>query len=69
MTDKEIIALYQKRDEHAIKETDIKYNRYCFSIAYNILCNIEDSEESVNDTWLKVWNAIPPEFPKYFSAF
>lgn len=69
MTDREIIALYQERDERAIEETNKKYNRYCFSIAKNILYNIEDSEESVNDTWLRVWNAIPPEVPKHFQGF
>lgn len=56
MDDLMIIELYFARDEKAIKETDIKYGRLCFTVAINILGNDEDSEECVNDTYLSVWN-------------
>ena len=69
MDDLTIIDLYFSRDEKAIKETDIKYGRLYFSTAVNILGNDEDSEECVNDTYLSVWNAIPPARPKHFAAF
>lgn len=46
MDDLRIIELYFERDEQAIKETDAKYGKLCHSIAYNILNNHEDSEES-----------------------
>lgn len=54
MEDNEIIELYWKRDEVAILETDKKYGKYCSKIAYNIIANVEDSEECVNDTYLRV---------------
>ena len=63
MDDLRIIELYFERDEQAIKETDAKYGKLCHSIAYNILNNHEDSEECVNDTYVGVWNAIPPTRP------
>ncbi len=69
MEDREIITLYWNRNERAIKETAGKYGRYCFKIAYNILVNKEDAEESVNDTYLKTWECIPPHMPEMFSAF
>ena len=69
MEDHKIIELYFSRDERAIKETDLKYGKLCHSIAYNILKNNEDSEECVNDTYIGVWNAIPPEKPNHFMAF
>lgn len=69
MDDSEIIELYFGRNESAIRETDIKYGRLCHKIAYNILNNNEDSEECVNDTYMGVWNAIPPTRPTYFMAF
>lgn len=69
MDDQNIIELYFQRDERAIKETDAKYGRLCHSIAYNILNNREDSEECVNDTYMGVWNAIPPSRPNNFTAF
>ena len=50
MEDQGIIALFFKRSEQAIEETDKKYGGYCYNIAYNILSNREDSEESVSDT-------------------
>ena len=69
LDDLSIIELYFARDEQAIKETDAKYGRLCHSIAYNILNNNEDSEECVNDTYIGVWNAIPPTRPNNFMAF
>ena len=56
MEDNAIIDLYFKRSEQAIVETDTKYGGYCYSIAYNILSNREDSEESVSDTYMAAWN-------------
>lgn len=69
MDDSQIIELYFSRNEQAIRETDLKYGKLCFNIANNILNNDEDSEECVNDTYLSVWNRIPPTKPKNFRAF
>ena len=69
MEDQGIIALFFKRSEQAIEETDKKYGRYCYSIAYNILSNREDSEESVSDTYMAAWNTIPPRSPSLLSTF
>lgn len=69
MTDARIIELYWERKEQAIEETDRKYGPYCRSIAYNVLRSHEDAEESVNDTYLRAWNSMPPEKPNILSAF
>lgn len=69
MTDLSIIELYFARSEDAIKETDTKYGKLCRSIAYNILHDNEDSEECVNDTYIGLWNAIPPTRPRNLMAF
>ena len=69
MEDLQIINLFFDRNEQAIKETDAKYGRLCFSVANKILENDEDSEECVNDTYLRAWNEIPPTRPNHFSAF
>lgn len=69
MDDKEIIKLFWSRDEQAIAETDSKYHRSCSKIAMNILNNSEDTEECVNDTWLRAWEAIPPAYPNALGAF
>ncbi len=69
MDDREIVERYFLRDESAIAETEAKYGRYCHSIAYHILYSHEDSEECVNDTWLRAWNAMPPHRPQRLSAF
>ena len=53
----------------AIEETDRKYGAYCFQISNNILNCREDSEECVNDTWLKTWDSIPPTKPQCFRFF
>ena len=69
MQDSEIIELYFARDEAAIESTAQKYGGYCHRIAYNVLGDIFDSDECVSDTYLRVWNAIPPTRPKIFSSF
>jgi RNA polymerase sigma-70 factor (ECF subfamily) len=69
MQDEQIIELYFARNESAISETDIKYGRYCVTIANNILHSTEDSEECKNDTYMKTWNAIPPKKPDNLRAF
>ena len=63
MPDEEILALYVQRDEAAIAETENKYGGYCRKIAAGCLPRKEDREECVSDTYLQVWNAIPPQWP------
>lgn len=55
MEDNHIIELYFQRSEDALKETQMKYGNYLYSIAHNILCNHEDTEECVNDVYQKAW--------------
>ena len=69
MNDTEIVDLYWKREERAVEATAQKYGNYCYSIAYNVLSNHEDSEETVNDTYIETWNAIPPHRPLMLSSF
>ena len=69
MIDQGIIKLYNDRDEGAISATREKYEGYCYSIAYNVLGNEEDTKEILNDTYLALWNSIPPEKPRSFSSY
>ncbi len=69
MEDNRIVDLYWQRDESAISETQQKYGNYLTKIAYNILADVEDSRESVNDTYLKAWYSMPPQKPCVLSTF
>ena len=69
MEDKQIVSLYWARDPQAIDRSQEKYGPYCLSIARNILRQEQDAEESVNDTWLGAWNAMPPHRPERLSGF
>ncbi len=69
MEDFKIIELFFERKECAIAETERKYGRYLSKIAYNILFDSEDSEECVNDTYMKAWNTIPPQKPMVLRSF
>lgn len=69
MDDSKIIELYWDRSEQAISETSKKYGRYCHHIAYSILRKDEDSEECVNDTYLRAWDSIPPQRPNKLQTF
>lgn len=63
MDDSKIIDLFFERSEQAIEELSTKYESVCRAIATNILSNSLDAEECVNDTFLAVWNTIPPTVP------
>jgi RNA polymerase sigma-70 factor (ECF subfamily) len=69
MKDQEIIEMYFKINERAIEETDYKYGNYLESIAVNILNDRQDTEECINDTYLKTWDRIPPTRPRMLKAF
>lgn len=68
-TDEEILDLYFARDEDAISQTDRKYRPYLYTIAYNIVHDEGDSEECLDDTYMRTWNTIPPTRPSIFRVF
>lgn len=61
--------MYFSRDERAIAETELKYGALCRHISKNILSSDEDTEECLNDTYLAIWNSIPPTRPTSLAAF
>ena len=67
--DSKIIDLLYKREEQALIELSEKYGTACKRIAGNILKNHRDAEECVNDTYLAVWNTIPPKNPNPLRAY
>lgn len=69
MTDIEIVQIFFDRNPSAIDEIAKKYGAYCKTIAMNILGNNEDAEECINDTYLNIWNSIPPYRPNNLAAF
>ena len=69
MNDQNIIELFFARDEAAIRHTQDKYGTQLFTTASNILRNDQDAEESVSDTYLRAWETIPPQRPRYFFAW
>jgi RNA polymerase sigma-70 factor (ECF subfamily) len=69
MTDGDIIALLFDRREDGLEQVAKRYGRDCHRIARNILRNEQDAEECVNDTYVKVWGAIPPARPKSLRSF
>ena len=69
MDDSKIIELFFMRRENAIAELSEKYGSVCLHIAKNILNSDEDAEECVNDTYLAVWNSIPPQKPESLPGY
>lgn len=69
MEDHAIIELYWQRQETAIQETAVKYGAFLSGLSWNILRSHSDAEECVNDTYLRAWNAIPPQRPSAFKLW
>lgn len=63
MDDASIKKLFINRDERAVSELKMKYEKLCMYIAGNILSQREDAEECVNSAYFDIWNKIPPEDP------
>ena len=68
-TDRNITELFFARDEQALVLTAEKYGQLFRRIAYNITSDEMTSEEVVNDTYLALWNRIPPQKPVSISAY
>ena len=69
MEDSDIIELFFTRSENAVAETKKKYGGFIMSLAMRILKNKPDAEECENDTYMGVWEAIPPNKPGNFMSF
>ena len=69
MQDEMIVEMYWQRDEKAIAETDSKYGNYLLKIACSILSDIEEGRESLNDTYLRAWNSMPPQRPQLLRPY
>ena len=69
MEDAEIVELYSARDEDAVGQTKTKYGAYLNRVAYNILADLEDSQECVSDTLLAAWRSMPDNRPKNLRTY
>ena len=69
MEDQEIIGLLFQRSETAISALQQKFGGLCRSIISNILTDRRDVEECTSDTYLRVWNSIPPQHPARLDSF
>ena len=69
MTDAEIIDLFFERSEQAIGELAARHGHAAALVARNILGSEQDAEECVNDTYLAIWNTIPPLRPSPLRTF
>ena len=69
MDDQSIIRSFFDRSGDAIERLSGKYGRLLYVIASNILADPRDIQECVNDTYLAVWNTIPPENPNPLSSY
>ena len=69
MEDKEIVELLYNHNETGLKETKNKYDNLLNSLSYQIVGNKADAYECVNDTYMKIWDSIPPNKPTYFQSF
>ena len=69
MEDLEIIGLLFQRSETAIFALQQKFGGLCRSIISNILPDSRDVEECTNDTYLRVWNSIPPQYPARLDSY
>ncbi len=69
MDDTKIISLLWQRSEDALRALAVRFGAGLHKLATNILGNHHDAEEAVNDTYLAIWNAIPPAKPSPLAPY
>ncbi len=69
MEDRTLLEMYLNRSENAVAETWKRYGSLLIKVASNFLSCPEDIEECVNDTYLALWNSIPPNEPLDMAAY
>lgn len=69
MEDKKLLELLWARSEDALSALAQRFGVRLYQTAINILGNHHDAEEAVNDTYLALWNAIPPERPEPLGGY
>lgn len=69
MDDKQIVRMLWQRLESALEALAKKYGKRLQLTARNILGDDRDAEEAVSDTYLAVWNTVPPERPDPLCAY
>ena len=69
MEDQQILELLHQRSETAITALRQRFGIRLYQTAYNILGSHPDAEEVTNDTYLALWDAIPPEQPNNLAGF
>lgn len=63
MKDREILALLLQRADGAVAALQERFDGLIYHICLNILQSHPDAQECTNDTYLALWNAIPPAQP------
>ena len=69
MEDEEIVELLYVHEEGSLEKVSDKYGNMLYNLSNGILYNEQDAEECVNDTYMKVWDTIPPYKPTFFKSF
>ena len=69
MEDREIVALFLRREETALAEAGKKYGKALYAVVQRLLRNREDSREVVGDAQLDAWNSIPPHQPEDLKSY
>lgn len=69
MEDQDIVQLLWNRSEQGLEVLHQKHGSFLFRLAMNFLSNRQDSEECVNDSYLKTWNSIPNNRPNNLKIY
>lgn len=69
MDDQQLLQLLFDRDDTALQALSDRYGTRLYRTAFNILGSAEDAQEAVNDTYLAIWNAIPPQRPEPLEGY
>ncbi len=69
MEDKQILDLLWQRSEQAIDALIGRFGNLLQRICMNILGDPQDAQECVSDTYMAIWNAIPPKRPDPLTPF
>ena len=69
MEDEKIVELLYVHENNSLEEVANKYGTMLYNLSKGILKDEQDAEECVNDTYMKIWDTIPPYKPTFLKSF
>jgi len=69
MQDRDLFDLFLAQNMQAIVQAQSRYGAYCRMIAQGILCDTQQIDACINESWSLAWELVPEQTPEHLKLF